>query len=423
MSTIDQLGALVKTLRDCGLAESTLVLFTADHGDMLGERGLWYKMTWHENAARVPLIVALPGDLAPRRVKASVSTIDLLPTLTEIAGDGRASYAAPIDGRSLLPHLSGTGGHDEVLGEYFAEGAVDSAAAEIEHRRSRSFMDGLRYDLDIDATGGNTEIRMIFNPVTSEELDASLDGRFTITGDGTRWTGELSITRAYYNFFKRFDATGSIRYTGDFLNPELNITATYQGTRTLDTSATVRPQEKVVVTVKITGTRREPKVEFGMTINDIDYYTYTGPTSHDLQSDAISFIVAERDVANQIQSTAGYSLATGASSVLTGQLTQFLKNQGLDVNVELNVNTRETTELRLSGTALSGYWHYGGTILNDPLANANISILYSLGTIFDSPALRNLMLELERRVEPGVLGINNDLKRINSARMFYRFSF
>src|SRR5579862_4508958 len=120
----DQLGALVKTLGDCGLGENTLVLFTADHGDMLGERGLWYKMTWHENAARVPLIVAMPGDLSPRRVKASVSTIELLPTLAEIAGDGRASYAAPLDGRSLLPHLSGTGGHDEVLGEYFAEGAV-----------------------------------------------------------------------------------------------------------------------------------------------------------------------------------------------------------------------------------------------------------------------------------------------------------
>ena len=73
----------------------------------------------------MPLVVALPGDLTPRQVKHSVSTIDLLPTLAGIARDGRAEdYAAPVDGRSLLPHLSGTGGHDEVLGEYFAEGAV-----------------------------------------------------------------------------------------------------------------------------------------------------------------------------------------------------------------------------------------------------------------------------------------------------------
>jgi autotransporter translocation and assembly factor TamB len=295
-------------------------------------------------------------------------------------------------------------------------------------------MDGLGYDLDIDASGGNTEIRMIFDPATSEELVAAIDGRFTITGDGKRWTGELTINRAYYNFFKRFDATGSIRYTGDFLNPELNINATYQATRTVqDTSASSPPQrsEKVIVTLKISGTRKAPKVEFGMTINDVDYYNYSGTTSHDLQTDAISFIVAgnfplnanqRSDLTTQAQSMALNTTLTGASSVLTEKFSAFLRRQtGIDVNVELNVAGREATELRLSGTAWNGYWRYGGTILNDPLANANVSILYSFGTIFDNPTLRNLMFELERHVEPSV--ITNDLKRINSARVFYRFSF
>jgi choline-sulfatase len=51
--------------------------------------------------------------------------VDLLPTLAEIAGDGRApEYAGPIDGRSLLPHLSRTGGHDEAIGEYLAESVL-----------------------------------------------------------------------------------------------------------------------------------------------------------------------------------------------------------------------------------------------------------------------------------------------------------
>jgi choline-sulfatase len=58
-------------------------------------------------------------------VAASVSLVDILPTLAEIAGDGQApAYAAPLAGRSLLPHLSGVGGHDEVFGEYLAEGAI-----------------------------------------------------------------------------------------------------------------------------------------------------------------------------------------------------------------------------------------------------------------------------------------------------------
>jgi choline-sulfatase len=121
----DQLGILLATLADSGLGGETAVVFTADHGDMLGERGLWYKMTWHENASRVPLIIALPGESHARRIAASVSLVDLLPTLAEIAADGRApDYAAPVDGRSLLRHIFGAGGHDEALGEYFAEGAL-----------------------------------------------------------------------------------------------------------------------------------------------------------------------------------------------------------------------------------------------------------------------------------------------------------
>ena len=72
-------------------------------------------------AARVPMVVHAPGRYAPGRVAASVSTIDLLPTFVEMAG-GTLDAGLPLDGRSLLPHLGGTGGHDEVIGEYMAEG-------------------------------------------------------------------------------------------------------------------------------------------------------------------------------------------------------------------------------------------------------------------------------------------------------------
>jgi choline-sulfatase len=121
----DQIGMLRRTLREAALDEDTIVVLLADHGDMLGERGLWYKMTFFEGAARVPLIVSAPRRFAPRRVAGSVSLIDILPTLVELAHDGAApSYAAPLDGRSLLPHLAGTGGHDEAIGEYLAEGAL-----------------------------------------------------------------------------------------------------------------------------------------------------------------------------------------------------------------------------------------------------------------------------------------------------------
>ncbi|OXY83579.1 choline-sulfatase [Oceanimonas doudoroffii] len=121
----DQIGSVLSVLKETGLDQDTIIVFSGDHGDMLGERGLWYKMSWFEGSARVPMIVHAPVRFAPKRVSESVSTMDLLPTFAELANNNVApEYAAPLDGRSLLPHLNGTGGHDEVIGEYLGEGAI-----------------------------------------------------------------------------------------------------------------------------------------------------------------------------------------------------------------------------------------------------------------------------------------------------------
>jgi choline-sulfatase len=120
----DQVGVLLAALADARFADNTIVLLLADHGDMLGERGLWYKMNFFEPACRVPLIVHAPGRFAARRVKESASLVDILPTLCELAGGIPMRYAAPLDGRSLRPQLSGDLGPDEVIGEYLAEGAI-----------------------------------------------------------------------------------------------------------------------------------------------------------------------------------------------------------------------------------------------------------------------------------------------------------
>lgn len=121
----DKIGEIMKVLKETGLDRNTIIVFSGDHGDMLGERGLWYKMSWFESSARVPMIVHAPERFAPRRVDASVSTVDLLPTFLELAQGGQpAETVTPIEGRSLLPHLIGERGHDEVIGEYMGEGAI-----------------------------------------------------------------------------------------------------------------------------------------------------------------------------------------------------------------------------------------------------------------------------------------------------------
>jgi choline-sulfatase len=120
----DLLGRLMEALRSAALAEDTIVILTSDHGEMLGERGLWYKMSFLEGASRVPLVIASPGRFEPRRVGANVSLVDLMPTLIELAGGNVQSLGIGLDGRSLTPHLRGAGGHDEAIGEYLAEGAI-----------------------------------------------------------------------------------------------------------------------------------------------------------------------------------------------------------------------------------------------------------------------------------------------------------
>jgi choline-sulfatase len=125
----DQIGLLLGTLADAGFADNTTVLLLADHGDMLGERGLWYKMNFFEPACRIPLIMHAPGRFAARRVANSASLVDILPTLCELAGGDATKYASPLDGKSLVPKLTGSSSSsgsdaDEVIGEYLAEGAV-----------------------------------------------------------------------------------------------------------------------------------------------------------------------------------------------------------------------------------------------------------------------------------------------------------
>jgi len=124
----DKVGELLGTLGDCGFADDTVVVFCADHGDMLGERGLWYKMNFFEGAARVPLGIAMPdGRGAGRRVADPVSALDVLPTLAELAGIEPDTFAMPVDGQSLVPALHGEPLAPRVVAaEYMAEGSVSS---------------------------------------------------------------------------------------------------------------------------------------------------------------------------------------------------------------------------------------------------------------------------------------------------------
>ena len=120
----DMIADLVGRLEAEGARDDTVIVLMADHGEMLGERGDWYKMSFFEPSVTVPLIVNAPRHFAPERVSGSVSLLDLVPTILELAGVERDNRNA-LDGHSLVgPLSSGEVDARPIVAEYLAEGAM-----------------------------------------------------------------------------------------------------------------------------------------------------------------------------------------------------------------------------------------------------------------------------------------------------------
>ncbi|BCG96089.1 choline-sulfatase [Mesorhizobium sp. 131-2-1] len=118
----DKLGELLDVLKRTRMLDDTVILFCSDHGDMLGERGLWFKMSFFEGSARVPLMIAGKG-VPAGLIETPVSNLDVTPTLCDLAGIDMSAIAPWTDGQSLLPLANGRQRSAPVLIEYAAEGS------------------------------------------------------------------------------------------------------------------------------------------------------------------------------------------------------------------------------------------------------------------------------------------------------------
>ncbi|MBT3275338.1 MAG: sulfatase-like hydrolase/transferase, partial [Spirochaetales bacterium] len=100
------IGEVLSCLEDCGFTDNTMVVYCSDHGEQAGQHGCWWKSTYYEGSAGVPLLVKWPGISAENSVKEDIcNLIDLAPTFADAA---KTEFPYPIDGRSLLPVLNGS---------------------------------------------------------------------------------------------------------------------------------------------------------------------------------------------------------------------------------------------------------------------------------------------------------------------------
>jgi choline-sulfatase len=114
----DKVGEVMEALD--ATRQEAIILFVADHGDMLGERGLWFKMSFYEGSARVPLMICAP-DMEPGLIETPVSNIDVCPTLCDLAGVSMEEVMPWTEGMSLKPMGQGVQRTAPVAMEYAAE--------------------------------------------------------------------------------------------------------------------------------------------------------------------------------------------------------------------------------------------------------------------------------------------------------------
>ncbi|MFA6455261.1 MAG: hypothetical protein WCW40_00455 [Bacteroidota bacterium] len=299
-------------------------------------------------------------------------------------------------------------------------------------KTERTFLDGFGYELTIE-TRGNVRVQMIFNANAGayEELFAELNGKMALKKDETtqQLTGTINVgDGSNYKFYKEFKATGSLTFIGDPQNPQLNILAKYEGTHLVDPNEI--KEEKVVVSLEITGTRLSPKIKIGLA--KIDDNGREIPRVGDVENDAIAFLLTSsqnkpgqfrEELSTYDRNRLGSQLTeaiggTFINSLLSGLVNDFITKNNIPYvkRVEVRNVTTETdinTVLEVSDAVIN----IGGRVFTD-VSNTNVSV--------QVPVLgkqnRNFIFEVEKKTENADY-TSIQAKNILGARLFYRFTF
>lgn len=176
----DKIGEVIEALE--ATRQEAVILFVSDHGDMLGDRGLWFKMSFYEGSARVPMMICSP-DMEPGLVETPVSNIDVCPTLCDLAGVSMDEVMPWTQGESLKPLGQGGTRDTPVAMEYAAEASyaplVCLRYGKWKYTRCALDDDQL-YDLDADPNETTNLAEVAAHQGTRDQLRAKSEARWDL---------------------------------------------------------------------------------------------------------------------------------------------------------------------------------------------------------------------------------------------------
>lgn len=245
----------------------------------------------------------------------------------------------------------------------------------------------LNYDLKI-STLKEAKLNVILNAQTGEEFYAEFTGNLNLRHySGSRIAyGEINILdRSYYNFFKRFNATGKLKFTGNLENPEIDIIANYTGTHTVLTDTLSSGKvETILVQLLISGTLSKPIVKIQMFVDGEDYQKVY--PHGEVESDAISFLVTGRfkdeltrgEVTMFTENLWSSTAAGLLSNVVSGVMTDVLRDVlgGVITSTEIGYYGG-FKGLRITGNIGGAIVQIGGDIFTD-ISRSIVVVQYPL---------------------------------------------
>lgn len=224
----DKVGALLAELGRLRLADDTIVIVTADHGDMAGEHGMWFKRSAREWSARVPLIVAAPGRYAAGlRIRENVSLVDLYPSLLAMTGlEWPSDLPRALDGHDFTPFLRGetVAWPNEAVIENYGAGTIKPVRALVQERYKYIHVNDLPPQLYDLARDPNEWVNLAGDPAYAS-VETALREHTLAGWDGVALERRIVESQHTRQFVKRALKTGT-NFPWDF-QPLVDATKVY----------------------------------------------------------------------------------------------------------------------------------------------------------------------------------------------------